>query len=376
MLSSFFTAYLSNPLKLVKHPCISNSCRRYIDMSEKDYRFVVLLAFFMLGIFHGCGNTAHCAENDSGLINIAPNSKLPSFKLPDFKTRKPLTLKTDSGKPTIITFFSLIPPYREKRSLNLLEIQAKLDNQFDDKINSAAIFSDDQNSAALHRYIDDGLIKVKIWDDSARKLYNKYGIYMMPISVLLNSEGNLHAVIPYTEELKELITTNIRYLLGDLTKNQLKSSLQPKANITLSKEEKEYVRRVNYGRVMLARKMYPAAIREFSTAAKIMPDSIEALIGLGNVQLKAKKIKKAELYFNKALTINKDSDEALSGLGTCLYRQGKLKEALPILESAFIAEKPSLNVIVALADIYEQKGDIKKAVRLNKLAISRLISQD
>nr|MBF0220897.1 redoxin domain-containing protein [Desulfobulbaceae bacterium] len=333
---------------------------------------IMLLALCVACLF---ASASHSTENDSGLINILPNAKLPSFKLSDFQTKSQFAVETSSGKPTLITFFSLTPPYRLNRSLNLLEIQAKINKHFGDKINSVALLSDEQKISSIQQYIDDGLIAVTVLDDSKRVIYNKYGIYMMPISVLISPTGNLHAVIPYTGELQELLTSNIKFLLGDFSKEQLKKSLEPKANLVRSAEEKEYIRRVNYGRVMLAKKMLPAAIREFSTATKIMPDSIEAIIGLGDVQLQAKKYEHAESSFKQALTIDKDSDKALAGLGISLYRQGRITEALPVLENALIAENPSFEVIVTLAEMYEQAGDVIKSMRLNKLAVSRLIKR-
>lgn len=338
----------------------------------RRFSIAVLFCFVILAPY---GKDPRSADNESGLINFASEAKLPSFTLPDAKTKQQKTLNTSSGKPSIITFFSLSSPLRQKRSLALLDTQAKLNLEFGERINSVAIFSDPQDEDILRRFLEDGLITIQVLDDNEKQVYHKYGIYMMPITILLTSEGKLHAVIPFTGQREELLSTNIKYLLGDMTKDELQTSLEPKKNITRTKEEKEYIRRINYGRVMMARKMYPAAIREFSTAIKILPNSIEAIIGLGNTQLIAKQYAKAESDFRKALVINKDSDEALSGLGISLYRQGKIGEALPVLESALITDKPTLEVVVSLADIYEQKGEINKAMRLNKLAVSKLIQK-
>ena len=52
---------------------------------------------------------------------------------------------------------------------------------------------------------------------------------------------------------------------------------------------------------------------------------------------------------------------------------GAVDKAIPVLENALIAEDPKLEVIVSLAEIYEERGDVVKAMRLNKLAISRLM---
>jgi Flp pilus assembly protein TadD len=173
--------------------------------------------------------------------------------------------------------------------------------------------------------------------------------------------------------MKRIVEGNIKYLLGELDKDQLVKTLKPKEKEVKSDQEKEYIRRINYGRIMYGKKMYGQAIREFSTAVKLMPQLVEAHIDLGYALMASKKYEEAEGSFNEALKINAESDNAIAGLGLSYYHRGNTELAFAELEKAFIAPNPRLEVIIALAEMYEERGIDEKANRLNKLAVTRLM---
>jgi len=121
--------------------------------------------------------------------------------------------------------------------------------------------------------------------------------------------------------------------------------------------------------------MYAQAHREFSTAIKLMPERVSAYNELGYVHIALKEWDEAKASFTAALKQDSGSDDGLAGLGLAFYGQGDLDAALPQLENAFISAEPRIEVILALAEIHEKKGDFQKAIRLNKLAVSRLMAE-
>jgi len=331
-------------------------------------RFLVILFSIIAALLPV---TADSAPHE--LINFKENTKLPPFSLPDLATGSTVSFNPGGGKPSVLIFFSIAPAFREQRSLDLAQVGAKLNTDFGGRIQCYGIFSDTQGSESVKKYLRDKIITIPVLHDSKREVYDQYGVFMMPLAVLIAGDSTLQAVIPYTATIGETLSNNLKLLLGDWSKEQLQDSLKPQENISRSPEEKEYIRRVNYGRVMLKRQMHGAALREFSTALKIMPKAIDAHIGLGNVQAATQKLDEAEQSYRKALEIDKESDEALAGLGLVLYKKGSLDKAIPILENALISPDPQLEVIVSLADFYEKNGQIAKAIRLNKLAVSKLM---
>lgn len=307
------------------------------------------------------------------LINFKENTKLPSFTLPNIETGTATSFDTTTGKPSVLMFFSITPAFREKRSLELAHVLSKLNSDFQGRVQCYGVFSDTVGRENIKKYLRDKTITIPVLDDGKRDTYDRYGVFMMPLAIIIAGDGTLQAVVPYTANIDNILANNLKFLLGDWTKEQWQSSFKPEENITRSPDEKEYIRRINYGRVMLGKKIHGAATREFMTALKIMPQAIDAHIGLGNVQYALQKYDHAEQSYRKALDIDKDSDEALSGLGLTLYQKGSLDQAIPILENALISQNPHLEVIVTLAEFYEKNGQIAKAIRLNKLAVSKLL---
>lgn len=307
------------------------------------------------------------------LINFKENAKLPSFSLPDLSTGKATAFNSATGKPSVLIFISTTPAFKEKRSLALAQTLSKLNTEFKGRAQFYGIFSDNQGSEIVKKYLRDKIITIPVLDDGKRETYDRFGVFMMPLAVIIAGDGTLQGVVPYVDEIENILANNLKFLLGDWTKEQWQNSFKPQQNISRSPEEKEYIRRINYGRVMLGKKIHGAALREFMTAVKIMPKAADAYIGVGNVQYALKKFDLAEESYRQALKIDKDSDEALSGLGIVLYQKGSLDQAIPILENALISPDPQLEVIVALAEFYEKNGQIDKAIRLNKLAVSKLM---
>ena len=316
------------------------------------------------------------AQASNELLNYQENTKLPSFSLPNLKGGEAETFDPSSGKPSVLMFFSLSPTFREQRSLGLAEAIGKLSTEFGDRVHFAAIFCDEQGLETVKRYITDKVISIRVLNDSKRQVYNQYGVFMIPLAIMIAGDGTLHGVVPYTANSGEMIGNTLRYLLGEWTKERWQDSLKPQQNVVRSKEEQEYVRRVNYGRVMLSKKMFASALRELMTASKILPKSIEAHVGIGQVHFASERFDLAEASYRTALEIDKESDEALAGLGLVLYRKGAMDKAIPILENAMISANPQVEVILTLAEFYEKSGSIDKAMRLNKLAVSRLIKRN
>ncbi len=309
--------------------------------------------------------------DQSSLLHYKLNARLPLFQLNKIDGTGQAGLSA-AGRPSVMMFFSIKPSFRAKRAIKLAEVLTRLSKNFQRRVNFLAVYSGTGGIKKLKSYIANGSIAIPILDDQDKEIYRRYGVFMLPIALITDQHNRLQAIVPYTVNIERIIGNNLKFILGDWDLKRFKKSLKTHANHEKSKEEKAYIRRVNYGRVMLARGIYSAALREFNTAAQIIPHSLEAIIGQGQVLVKMKKWQQAVTVFRKALKFNKDTDKALSGLGFSLYKLGDTEQALPILESAFICPKPSIEVILALADIYEKEGDFTKALRLNKLAISIL----
>ncbi|MEW6426618.1 MAG: hypothetical protein AB1568_01145 [Thermodesulfobacteriota bacterium] len=340
--------------------------------SAPSPRLLIFVLLPMLLLFSG---VSHGAETEgSRLRDHVQGDLLPPFTLPLLKDNRSQNVAPGKGKPSAYLFFSVTPEFRKQRSLALLSALNSLQADLKGKAEIVAIYSEESEKNLVLQFMKEGNISIPVYHDGNRDIYNLYGVFMMPLVVVLDGKGALHEVIPYTYNIRELVEGNLRLLLGEWNREKLLAFLEPKEVASYTKEEKEYIRHINYGRVMMARKMFGQAIREFTTSTKLQPKKSEAFTELGFAQLAAKDWPAAEKSFRQGLDLDPESDDAIAGIGLAIYGQGKADLALPHLENAFIAPKPKLEVIISLAEIYEKKGNMDKAIRLNKLAISRLMT--
>ncbi len=343
-------------------------------MFSKKRLIPKVLTISLLIFLTAVAGSPQASTKKATLRNYQFGDKLPAFKLSQINGGSPEKFSPGQGKPTIIMFFSIHPNFRKKRSLALLNALSLLAEKYKNKIQIVGIYSDNKDKDIVSNYMKSSAKHVTVYSDPRKTVLDHYGVFMMPLAIITKGSGKLFEVIPYTYNIREIIEGNIKLLLGQWTKEQLHNSLKPKQMVTKTDTEKEYIRRVNYGRIMKSKKMYDQAIREFSTAIKINPKSIEAYIELGFAEISEQQWDAAEDAFKKAQNIDKDSDDAIAGLGLTYYGKGKTKLAKETLENAFIAPNPKLEVIIALAALYEAEGNNSKANRLNKLAIARLMT--
>lgn len=340
---------------------------------EDSYSRLLIHIISLLAIYFLFPSSIVIGKELGTLRNFKHGEQLPPINLPQIDNSRSQIFTPGDGKPTIIMFFSIKPDFRKTRALAMLSSLADLSENYKGKIEVVCIYSDETDAAVVQAYIKSSSINMKVLNDTFKDTYNQYGVFMMPLVIMTDSSGKLHEVIPYTFNVREIIDGNIKMLLGEWNKDQLNLSLQPKQKILKTEEEKEYIRRINYGKIMLSKKMNAQAIREFSTATKLMPDMIDAYLELGFSFIAAELFSEAQEPFKKALQIDAESDDAIAGIGLSFYGLGLNDKALPELENAFISADPRLEVIIALANIYEKIGDNTKANRLNKLAVTKLM---
>ncbi len=334
------------------------------------WRRLALAALLVLTVLHFCSPVTA----QGTLRTFKRGDFLPDIEQVLLGSHERFHFSPGHGKPAAVLFFSVRPEFRKKRSLALLTALNDLAVKLGNRAVVIGVFCDRKGAAQVTAFARKRSIQIPIVDDSGRNTYSAYGVFMMPLVVVIDPRGALYDVIPYTYNIRELVEGDLRVLLGDWTKEEFEARLKPKKASQLSKQEKEFIRRLNYGRVMMNRKMYDKAVREFSVAVRLKPQAVEGYVELGFAQLALERYAEAEATFEKALAVDSESDDALAGHGLALYHLGRDDEALAELENAIIAPKPRLEVIITLADLHEKKGNITRAMRLNKLAVSRLLT--
>lgn len=341
---------------------------KFSDMKNyRSYPLAILLTILLL-----CQGYDTASANT--LRTFKKGDKLPGFSLSLLDENRTYSFTPGAtGKPAALMFFAINPTFRKVRALALLSELEQLAAMYIKNVDFISVYCDDREKQTVTDYMKYKNLHMPVLADPQRAIYNKYGVFMMPLVLIIGRDGSLHEIIPYTFNIRELVEGNLKLLLGKWSEEEFQESLNPKEIAQKSEKEKEYIRRVNYGRIMVSRKMYSQAIREYNTAVKLMPDSAKAYIGLGFAFNAVKQWVKAEKVFKKALSLETDNDEAVAGLGLALHGKGETDNALNYLKIASTVPRPKLEVIIALAKIYERQGNLPKAVKYYNESVNRLL---
>lgn len=301
------------------------------------------------------------------------NDQLPAFTLPELNAATPPRTfdPASTGKPAVILFFTASNEFHERKAAEILETFAMLVKKYGSRADFSLIYSGDRGMDNIAAKLQEKQISLTILHDRDETVYNLLGVYVMPVAIITSKTGSIEQVVPHTHNMTELIEGNLLVSLGDRSAEEQQQNLESE-NLDKSPEEKTFQRRLNYGRVMMARQMYPQAAREFASAIELMPAVEVTYTELGFAHIGMKDWDLARQNFSASLERNRASKEAAAGLALTLYHLGDIEAALPGLEAAGAAEAPRPEILIALADIREQKGDLQQALKMYKTALSRL----
>lgn len=348
--------------------------KQYMSCSLRSKRLLGLIFLAVLWLLTAAVADPVMASAKS-LRNMDVGDKLPAITLsPLSGGGAPVTFTPGSGKPSAVLYLTASSDFQKEKAFVALKDLAAVVGEFGAKIDSIVINGDSEGVSAILDFLKEQNISLTVVDDQKRDVYNQYGIFMMPVTILTSKEGKIMAVVPATENSRELIAGNLKVALGEMSAEDLEKSINPDKEEGKSPEESKYNKKINYAKVMVERKMYPQAEREFTEAIALQPEKVEAYIELGFVQLAQKEFAKAETTFNDVLKRDENSVDSVAGLGLALYGKGDIENALPELEDAVMVKQPKLEILIALAEIYEQKGNLKGALEKYKSAVVRLQS--
>ena len=173
----------------------------------------MIAAVIAMLLFPGIHHVAQAQAEETGVLrHFKRGEKLPPIELSNVKDAVKHSFIPGQGKPAVIMFFSVRPDFRKKRSLALLSTLSDLADQYKNKLEIVAVFSDNNQLNTVKSFIEKSTINVRVLNDRSKKANNEYGVFMMPLVVLADKDGALHEVIPYTYNMRRIVEGNIKFL--------------------------------------------------------------------------------------------------------------------------------------------------------------------
>lgn len=309
-----------------------------------------------------------------GLRKLNPGDMLPEFSLPPLAGGAPVSVAAVGAKTRVLLFLSAENDFQKDRALPVIASLAGLAATYKTKADFLAVYTNAQGGSEVLGHLQKQNLSLPVLDDKDLTVYNLYGVFVMPVVVIAAADGKITAIIPFTHNIVELVEDNLKVALGEWSQADMDKS-ENVENVEKTPEEKAHQRRLNYSRVMVARKMYPQAAREFAKVIELAPEATEAYLELGYVQLAMKDWDLAEKNFNFVMQHDAGSEDAEAGLGLALYGRGDIDAALPKLEKGLKSKAPRVEIIITLAEIYASRDREQDSLAMYKTALARLLEE-
>lgn len=301
--------------------------------------------------------------------NISPGDKAPDFTLPSLDGNE-VSLASYDGKIVVLLLWATDTESKRERSAELLKaIESIVERHGKKGVTALSISVDTDGRDRVAAIVEQSGAAFPTLLDVDGHVYGSYGVFVLPTVGIIGKDGTLKKAFGYTSEMEKVIEGEIQVLLGLKTEEELKVELTPEEVVEKSKELKDADRHMNLGRVMVERRLFAQARKEFEAAAELEPDRAEAFIELGAVLIKEGEYDAALEQFMKGLELDPESADAHAGVGQIFFHKGQLDDAIDEIEWALEIHPRDPEIYYQLGVAYEKKGDKKEALRLYKRAL-------
>lgn len=301
--------------------------------------------------------------------NISPGDKAPDFTLPSLDGNE-VSLASYDGKIVVLLLWATDTESKRERSAELLKaIESIVERHGKKGVTALSISVDTDGRDRVAAIVEQSGAAFPTLLDVDGHVYGSYGVFVLPTVGIIGKDGTLKKAFGYTSEMEKVIEGEIQVLLGLKTEEELKVELTPEEVVEKSKELKDADRHMNLGRVMVERRLFAQARKEFEAAAELEPDRAEAFIELGAVLIKEGEYDDALEQLTKGLELDPESADAHAGVGQIFFHKGQLDDAIDEIEWALEIHPRDPEIYYQLGVAYEKKGDKKEALRLYKRAL-------
>jgi len=284
-----------------------------------------------------------------------------------------VTFSALKGKPFIVIFWGADLPEKIEHSAKVLgEIEELVPFLNERNIQRYSVNVQNDDNAAITEVVSKSKSTIETYMDENLKAYSTLGIYVMPVVLLVDKEGNAAAGMGYSHDLVDRLKGSIEIMLGEKTEAQVAAELRPEM-VEASDEVKSSRRHFNYGLVMIKRRQFDAAIRELSKAVEIDPGMIDAHLQLGCLYLGNNDYDNAEIAINKALETDPQSVKGRICRGELLRLRKQLDEAEKLLQEVINSHPEDYEAHYYLGRVLEDKKQGKEAMENYKKAYGSIV---
>ena len=212
--------------------------------------------------------------------------------------------------------FIFFRPGQDFSRLALKELAAVEKELAGKSIHWVGIVSDRAAKDDVQAMVKEAGLSMPVLIDVGDVFYGKLGVAQVPVTVLFDQQHKLVAYQSFTKvNYAAVVTARVRYLLKEISDEELAAVLNPPAALTDSDEAAAH-RRLKLATMLFQAKSYPKALENVDASIAENP-SAAAYALRGDILAAQGNCPEAVSAFGQALKLDPQNARALQGMKTC-----------------------------------------------------------
>ena len=285
-----------------------------------------------------------------------------------------ISLDEQKGKIIVLAFWK----QDDDKSRNMLTDLSRISQEFQDKdVTFLAINGDKASERQIGEMALAKEPSCLFASDPDLTAYSTLGILVLPTTLIVGPDGKLAFIQDlYSRNFYTQTRAYVRFLLGEITQEQLNAELDPGRSVKLSPARIKAERYVSLGRVLLDIKEKAKAREALKKAVEADPSFPEPHLLLAGLCLEDKELRGAGAELEQALILCPSPREGKLLQGLTYAGQGEDGLAIAVLQELVENNpQPPPEAYYEMGRIYEKQEKISEALEAYQTALKLLLAR-
>jgi tetratricopeptide (TPR) repeat protein len=287
---------------------------------------------------------------------------------------KQISLDEQKGKITVLAFWK----QDDEKSSKMLTDLSRISQEFQNKdVTFLAINGDRASERQIREMALAKEPTCLFVSDPDLSTYSTLGILVLPTTLIVGPDGKLAFIQDlYSRNFYTQTRAYVRFLLGEITQEQLNSELDPGTSVKLSPARIKAERYVNLGRVLLDIKEKEKARKALEKAVEADPSFPEPHLLLAGLCLEDEELRGAGAELEQALRLCPSPREEKLLQGLTYAGQGEDGLAMAVLQELVENNpEPPPEAYYEIGKIYEKQKKTSEALAAYRMALQLLLAR-
>lgn len=315
---------------------------------------------------------------------------LPAHALVDLKRGDPaprITISAIDGKvvdtqqmrgEVLLVMFGEAGQQRTERACRLIDAALDIPRLDDQRIQWILVLSKGSEVDDLAFDITEAKRPPIVVHDTAREVFGAYQTVVSPTVAVVDRRGNLvHIQTGLTPQFGDIVLDALLVGCGKLTFDQFDANLRGGSEVIVDQPHRRAERLVQLAHRLVQRNLTSLAESKYREAIELVPESIEARLGLAEALMELDRSAEAEVLFERVIHEAPNTLQAKLGLASIYLARDRaaLTDAEELIQYVLAHAPNNGRAHYLLGFVHEQRGATTEAAASFKTAAQLLLEQ-